>query len=126
MATTRYASNDTEVDALYADAAAKDVQPLWEMKGILTPQPLAKAIPFRWRLADLMDLGHRAQDLIPIDRGGDRRVLAFANPGLQGAPYVQTHFGPLRSFWDQGSSRRHTVTVRPRCGLSWRVRAFGL
>ena len=111
MATTRYDSEDAAVDSLYADAAESDVQPLWEMKGILTPQPIAKAIPFRWRLADLMDLGHRAQDLIAIDRGGDRRVLAFANPGLKGAPYVSNTLWAAAQFLGPGElapAHRHS------------------
>lgn len=111
MATARYASNDADIDALYADAAAHDLQPLWEMKGLLTAQPIAKALPFRWRLADLMHLGRRAQDLIPIDRGGDRRVFAFANPGLKGAPYVSNTLWAAAQFLGPGElapAHRHS------------------
>ena len=47
-------------------------------------------MPHRWRAAELKALGERAGDLVPVDRGGDRRVLACANPGLGGAPYVSS------------------------------------
>lgn len=111
MVTKRYSSEDAAVDSLYADVAESDLQPLWEMKGLLTPRPVAKAVPFRWRLADLMDLGRRASDLIPIDRGGDRRVLAFANPGLNGAPYVSNTLWAAAQFLGPGEhapAHRHS------------------
>lgn len=111
MATKRYVSDDAAVDALYADVAANDLQPLWEMKGILTPQPVAKAVPFRWRVADMKELGSRATELIPIDKGGDRRVLAFANPGLNGAPYVSNTLWAAAQFLGPGElapAHRHS------------------
>lgn len=111
MATKRYSSEEAALDALYADVAECDLQPLWEMKGLLTPTPIAKAVPFRWRLSGLMDLGRRASELVPIDRGGDRRVLAFANPGLGGAPYVSNTLWAAAQFLGPGElapAHRHT------------------
>ena len=111
MATKRYFSEVAELDALYADVAEQDLQPLWEMKGLLTPTPIAKAVPYRWRLSELMDLGRRASDLVPIDRGGDRRVLAFANPGLGGAPFVSNTLWAAAQFLGPGElapAHRHT------------------
>ncbi|WP_226966554.1 cupin domain-containing protein [Streptomyces phaeolivaceus] len=35
-------------------------------------------------------MGRRAGDLVPVDRGGDRRVLAMSNPGLDGAPFISS------------------------------------
>jgi gentisate 1,2-dioxygenase len=46
------------------------------------PQP--QAIPYLWRWADIAQLAHRAAKLVPIERGGERRVIAFMNPGLGG------------------------------------------
>lgn len=88
MTTKRYSAMDPALDGLYADFAEHDLQPLWEMKGLLTTTPIPRMVPFRWRIGELMKLGERAMELVPIDRGGDRRVLAFANPGLAGAPYA--------------------------------------
>ena len=88
MTTTRFTSPDGDVDLLYKQLAEEDLQPLWELSGLLTSTPRPKAVPHLWCSADLVPLAARAGDLVGIDRGGDRRVLACANPGLGGAPYA--------------------------------------
>ena len=98
MTTKRHSAADPALDELYADFARHDVQPLWELKGILTATPSPRMVPFRWRISELMKLGERAMDLVPIDRGGDRRVLAFANPGLAGAPYATNSLWAAAQF----------------------------
>lgn len=93
MTTRAYTSDDRQLNELYQDVAELDMQPLWEMSGMLTPTPVTRAVPFHWSLADIRPVGMRAQELVPIDRGGDRRVLALANPGLGGAPFA------VNSLW---------------------------
>ncbi|GLY97219.1 cupin domain-containing protein [Actinoplanes sp. NBRC 103695] len=88
MSTRRFETPDPELDLLYRDLADQDLQPLWELKGLLTPTPTVRSVPHRWTAKELRALGERAGHLVPIDRGGDRRVLACANPGLDGAPYA--------------------------------------
>lgn len=88
MSTHRFTANAPELDALYADLAEQNLQPLWEMRGLLTATPTVHAVPYRWSAKQLHSLGERAGQLVPIDRGGDRRVLACVNPGLAGAPYA--------------------------------------
>lgn len=88
MATRRFASANPELDVLYKQLAEMHLQPLWELKGLLTKEPVVRGIPYRWSGADLRELGARAGDLVPVDRGGDRRVLACCNPGLDGQPYA--------------------------------------
>ncbi|WP_431918213.1 cupin domain-containing protein [Nonomuraea jabiensis] len=88
MTTKRYTSPDPELDSYYGDLAAKDLQPLWELGEMFTSEPKAAAVPHRWRAADLHELAGRAGDLVPIERGGDRRVIGLANPGLGGAPFI--------------------------------------
>src|SRR5207302_10108561 len=71
--------------------AARDLQPLWKMARRLMPvAPLPTTRPWIWRWADTLPLARRAGELITVDRGGDRRVLAFANPGLNGLPFTST------------------------------------
>ena len=41
-----------------------------------------------WRWNDLYPLAARAGDLVPVGRGGERRAIALANPGLAGTPYA--------------------------------------
>ncbi|WP_020415800.1 cupin domain-containing protein [Amycolatopsis sp. ATCC 39116] len=88
MTTTRFRSTEADVDGLYHELAEHELQPLWELKGLLTREPAVAGTPFRWRGDDLRKLAERAGELVPVDRGGDRRVLACCNPGLAGAPYA--------------------------------------
>ncbi|GGN22617.1 cupin domain-containing protein [Streptomyces fuscichromogenes] len=90
MATSRFRSDEAALDTFYEDLSDKHLQPLWKLHGLLTPAPEVRAIPYRWCADDLAKLGRRAGDLVPIDRGGDRRVLAMSNPGLGGAPYISS------------------------------------
>lgn len=78
-----------ESPELYEKLAAKELMPLWKLATRLnTPSPRPKAIPFRWRWADLEPLAAQAGAEVPITRGGDRRVLVMANPGLNGEPFA--------------------------------------
>lgn len=85
---TAFHSTDPDLDRLYADLGAHGLQPLWELRGLLTPTPTVRSVPHHWPAKHLRELGERAGRLVPVDRGGDRRVLACANPGLGGAPYA--------------------------------------
>jgi gentisate 1,2-dioxygenase len=74
---------------LYDKLAQRELMPLWKLASRLnTPSPRPKAVPFRWRWADLEPLAAQAGVEVPITRGGDRRVLVLANPGLDGKPFA--------------------------------------
>jgi gentisate 1,2-dioxygenase len=88
VSTRRFTSPDPDLDLLYQDLGEQQLQPLWELKGLLTPTPTVRSVPHLWSAKQLRALGERAGHLVPIERGGDRRVLACANPGLDGAPYA--------------------------------------
>lgn len=71
--------------------AARDLQPLWTMAKRLMPEvPLPTTRPWMWKWEDILPLAARAGEIITLERGGDRRVLAFANPGLNGLPFTST------------------------------------
>jgi len=89
MATTRFHDDTPDVDGLYADLAAADLQPLWVQPGLLTLTP-GRLTPHIWRWKTLRDLAERSGDLVGIDRGGDRRVLSLSHPDLGGLPFA-TH-----------------------------------
>jgi gentisate 1,2-dioxygenase len=111
MSTKRYTSHDPEVNAFYTQIAEHDLQPLWEMRGLLTKIPTVRTVPHRWSSADLRSLAARSGDLVPIDRGGDRRVLALSNPGLAGAPYISSTLWAAVQFLLPGEmapAHRHT------------------
>jgi len=80
---------DAELDQLYADFTAADMTPLWTQRDDLmptTPQPAA--IPTLWRWSTLLPLAERSGALVPVGRGGERRAIALANPGITGQPYT--------------------------------------
>jgi gentisate 1,2-dioxygenase len=89
MVTARFHDDTPDVDGLYADLAAADLQPLWTQPGLLTRTP-NRLRPHIGRRKTLRDLAERSGDLVGIDRGGDRRVLSLSHPDLGGLPFA-TH-----------------------------------
>ena len=79
---------DDEV-RLYEDFAANRLIPLWTAREDLMPSvPNPSAVPHIWHWADLYPLAQRAGELIPVGRGGERRAIAIANPGLSPKPHA--------------------------------------
>jgi len=79
----------TEIDRLYADFDAEHMMPLWTQLGDLMPlTPRPRAVAHVWRWKTLLPLAERAGDLVPVGRGGERRAIALANPGLEGRPFA--------------------------------------
>ncbi|HEY1573704.1 MAG TPA: cupin domain-containing protein [Pseudonocardiaceae bacterium] len=82
-------TTDSALDRLYRDFADASLLPLWTQREDLmpaTPRPAARAHVWRWD--ELYPLAGRAGDLVPVGRGGERRAIALANPGLHGEPYA--------------------------------------
>jgi len=78
-----------ELEQLYADFEAKNLSPLWtQMDEVMDITPVSKAVPWLWRWNDLLPLAARSGELVPVGRGGERRAIALANPGLGGKPYA--------------------------------------
>jgi gentisate 1,2-dioxygenase len=106
------ASPSADSDSLYRDLRAAHLYPLWLIERDLLPEhPKPRAIPWIWRAADIYPLGERAIRAVPVDRGGERRVLSLGNPGLRGAPYaVGTLWGGLQCLGpgETAPAHRHT------------------
>ncbi|MGZ4506694.1 MAG: cupin domain-containing protein [Blastococcus sp.] len=78
-----------ELEELYRGFEKELLVPLWTEIGDLMPTaPRSAALPHRWRWHDLLPLAERAGDLVPVGRGGERRAIALANPGLDGRPFA--------------------------------------
>ena len=78
-----------QLEELYRGFESELLVPLWTEIGDLmptSPRPAAAAHVWRWR--NLLRLARRSGDLVPVGRGGERRAIALANPGLGGAPYA--------------------------------------
>lgn len=81
--------DETALDELYSDFATEHLNPLWTQLSDLMPlSPAPKAVPHVWRWSTLYPLAQRAGDLVPVGRGGERRAIALANPGLGGLPHI--------------------------------------
>lgn len=74
---------------LYADFKAQHLNPLWTQLGDLMPRhPRPKAVAHVWKWADLYPLAEASGALVPVGRGGERRAIGLANPGLGGEAYI--------------------------------------
>jgi gentisate 1,2-dioxygenase len=97
------------LDSFYADLDSLHLYPLWNLEEkLLTPTPRPGAIPWLWKGETLKALGARAVGLVPIDRGGDRRVLSLGNPGLNGRPYAAgTLWGAVQCLGPRETAPAH-------------------
>jgi gentisate 1,2-dioxygenase len=78
-----------ELRELYAGFEAEHLMPLWTQIDDLMPMaPNPKAVPWVWRWSKLQPLAERAGDLVPVGRGGERRAIGLANPGMGGRAYI--------------------------------------
>ncbi|MER7209253.1 cupin domain-containing protein [Streptosporangium sp. NPDC000239] len=78
-----------ELEDLYRGFEKALLVPLWTEIGDLMPRhPRSKARPHRWNWSELLELAGRSGNLVPVGRGGERRAIALANPGLGGKPYA--------------------------------------
>ena len=82
-------AGDPELDRLYDDFARENLTPLWtQLDDLMPTSPRSAALPHVWRWDTLYPLAQRAGDLVPVGRGGERRAIALANPGLPGTAYA--------------------------------------
>lgn len=78
-----------ELDAMYKTMDELYMKPLWRQIGNLMPnEPTPEAVAHKWEWDKLINLASRAGELVPVGRGGERRAIGFANPGLHGNTYI--------------------------------------
>jgi gentisate 1,2-dioxygenase len=78
-----------ELRELYRGFERELLVPLWTEIGDLMPSvPRPAAQSHLWRWENLLRLARQSGELVPVGRGGERRAIALANPGLGGAPYA--------------------------------------
>lgn len=78
-----------ELRALYKGFEDEHLMPLWTQLGDLMPMhPKPKAVPHVWKWSKLLPLAEKSGELVPVGRGGERRAIGLANPGLGGNAYV--------------------------------------
>ncbi|WP_046470069.1 cupin domain-containing protein [Allosalinactinospora lopnorensis] len=103
------ADEGQQLEALYRDLDAADLRPLWNItEQLLTPEPRPRAVPWLWPATTMRPLAERAIRLVPVERGGERRVLSLTNPGLGGRPYAAgTLWGALQCLGPRESAPAH-------------------
>ncbi|MCZ7889958.1 MULTISPECIES: cupin domain-containing protein [Rhizobium/Agrobacterium group] len=78
-----------ELRDLYKGFEEEHLIPLWTQLGDLMPiHPKPKAVPHLWKWNRLLPLAKKSGDLVPVGRGGERRAIGLANPGLGGHAYI--------------------------------------
>lgn len=81
--------DSAELRALYRGFAENHMNPLWTQTGDLMPMhPKPRAVPHVWKWSVLLPLAEASGRLVPVGRGGERRAIGLANPGLGGKAYV--------------------------------------
>lgn len=115
MTTDEYSARPAaaaELNSFYADLAEVDLHPLWNLTAeLLTPAPRPRSIPWLWSAATYRPLAERAVELVPVERGGERRVLSLGNPGLGGLPYAAgTLWGAVQCLgpYESAPAHRHS------------------
>jgi gentisate 1,2-dioxygenase len=109
------AREQAQLDELYAAFAAANLTPLWTQRaGLMPTTPQPDAVPMLWRWSTLYPLAERSGVLVPVGRGGERRAIALANPGLPGTAYATPtlwcaiqYLGPR----EEAPAHRHTQTA---------------
>jgi gentisate 1,2-dioxygenase len=110
-------ANTVEVgyDEFCGALASHDLQALWSLQRQLMPNvPIPSTRPWLWKWDTIFPLARRAGEIITIERGGDRRVLALANPGLNGLPFTSTTLWGAIQYLGPGESapaHRHTPSA---------------
>ncbi|GAA2816831.1 cupin domain-containing protein [Kribbella solani] len=102
----------SELGELYRGFERELLVPLWTQIGDLMPMaPQSKAQPHLWRWDQLLPLAERAGELVPVGRGGERRAIALANPGLGGKPFAAPTLWAAIQYLNPGEDapvHRHT------------------
>ncbi|WAH35635.1 cupin domain-containing protein [Alicyclobacillus dauci] len=68
----------------YRRLESSHLGPLWDsLQTIMTKQPKPRAIPYLWDWKSVYDFVMESGQLVTPERGGERRVVFFRNPGLE-------------------------------------------
>jgi gentisate 1,2-dioxygenase len=99
---------------LTRDAKALHLVEFWEQRAdVELRQPRNKARPYRWQWADIEPRLRAAARTVPIEEC-ERRALVFANPGLEGKPYITNTLFAAYSLYNPGERapvHRHTPSA---------------
>jgi gentisate 1,2-dioxygenase len=79
---------------------------------LMTAEPRSTVQPYVWRWETLARMVGRVSEVVPLERGGDRRTLRLVNPGL---PYGATHtlWASIQTILpgEVATAHRHSVSA---------------
>ncbi|GMA65196.1 cupin domain-containing protein [Alicyclobacillus fastidiosus] len=77
-------TTDERLQEYYGRLQSRHLGPLWDsLQSIMTKEPKPRAIPYLWKWRDVHDFVMESGQLVTPERGGERRVVFFRNPGLE-------------------------------------------
>jgi gentisate 1,2-dioxygenase len=101
-----------DLDALYRGFESELLVPLWTEIGDLMPMhPRSRASANVWRWSNILPMAEEAGRVVPVGRGGERRAIALANPGLGGRPFATPTLWAAIQYLNPGEDapvHRHT------------------
>lgn len=90
---------------MYAAFQRGNLIPLWTEIGDLMPRaPRPRSVAHRWQWSELLAVARTAGALVPVGRGGERRAIALANPGLDGRPFATPTLWAAIQYLNAGES----------------------
>src|SRR5690242_852697 len=83
-------------------------------------------VPHEWKWSKLLPLAQKSGELVPIGRGGERRAIGLANPGLGGNAYVSaTLWAAIQYLGPRETAPEHRHSQNA-FALSLKAKASGL
>ncbi|MBZ8176634.1 cupin domain-containing protein [Corynebacterium sp. 3HC-13] len=77
------------LEQIYQEMENLNIKPLWtQIDGLMPSTPEPKAVSHHWKWEELYRLAKKSGTLVPVGRGGERRAIGLANPGLDGNTYI--------------------------------------
>ncbi len=73
----------------YEEMDRAHMLPLWKLGSMLSTEPKSSVAPYIWRRSRYLPLLLQAGEVVPVERGGERRALQLSNPGLR--DWATTH-----------------------------------
>lgn len=120
------AEEEKELQEMYRQMDDLHMKPLWNQIGGLMPNsPEPRAIAHKWEWKKLYALAARSGELVPVGRGGERRAIGLANPGLGGPTYIAPTLWLRSSTWRREKTPRNTATRRMPSASFSKARASG-
>lgn len=73
-----------ELEVLHQEMAENHLGPLWSsIQYLNTVEPVAKPIPYLWKASLIQKFLTRAEELLEVGKGAERRAVFLINPGME-------------------------------------------